>query len=233
MKRIFCIVLAVALIAATAVVITGCNDKKDNQTATQAATVAATVAPTVAATQEATVAATQAVASTNAAQQAQSGDAYAGYTQEQALQQAVNSNPGYYANSIERGNDASGAPAWVVVMINDAGEEMTAYVKQDGVATSPNGNSNSGNQTATNATEAVAATENNGNNGGEGLFAGYTREQAVQRALGELPDCSVDSITQGTNVYGNPSWVVTMTNTEGRSFICYLWEEGVITNPAN
>ena len=117
-------------------------------------------------------------------------------------------------------------------MINDAGEEMTAYIKQDGVTTSPNGNSNSGNQTATNATEAVAATENNGN-GGEGLFAGYTREQAVQRALGELPDCSVDSVTQGTNVYGNPSWVVTMTNTEGRSFICYLWEEGVITNPAN
>ena len=227
MKRTLSILLVIAIIAAFGMLATGCNNNnKTNETT--AATVAATQAATTGATTATQAASTVAPTSAPASQSTSSGGSgIEGLSQDDAINKAIQAKPGYYVNSIEKGKDASGKDAWVPAMINDDGNQITVYVSNAGVVDASGSSGSGSNPTQAQSTQSSAS-------GDSEIYAGRSRSAAVNDALASMTfECYVDSVSQGTDNFGRAAWIVIMNGSDGNRYICYLSEEGVITNPYN
>ena len=221
MKKICSIILIAAVITAFGMTAVGCSSNTtsaETQAPTAAATQAATAASTEAATQAATAAAT--AAPTEASTEKTSGG-YAGLSQDDAMNKAMQANPGYYVNSIDQGKDPSGKEAWVVDMINDDLNAITVYVTKDGVSDG----SGSGEAQPTSSGSTSSGSESD-------TYAGHTRNTAVNDALASMNfECYVDSVSQGTDNFGRDAWIIILNGSDGNRYISYVSKDGTITNP--
>lgn len=179
MKRFVCLLIAVAMIAAACLVLTGCgDDKKDEKKATTASTQAATQVATTA--QGATLAPAQqntpALQPTQA-QNTQQSDVYGGLTSDEAAAQALDfAGQGYEVVSGEQrylGNDE----AWYIG-VKAFVEDSTVYymyINSDGITP-----------------ESEIPDRSNPQSG---VYAGMTLDEAVQMVL--------DYLGEGWNVVGS------------------------------
>lgn len=242
MKKILSLILAAAILAATGLILTGCGEDKKEAEKTyettapaQQTTEAGTLATEQTESQTTGQTPTYAAADATDGQSADAGDAYAGVSQDEALNLAVNNVPGYYANSIYQGTAADGTPAWVVQMVDENGNETTCYIKSDGTVISDM--SGQGSYDSTEATaypdgDSDAETTVSNGNSGQQNESGLSQDAAVNMAISDVGNNSyVDSVYYGNDNNGNPCWVVVTNNANGNRYISFVSDSGVVTNP--
>lgn len=224
MKRILCFVLAVMMVGATALVMTGCNNnKKTEETTAAVATQPATEKPTLwQPTDKVTTKSTDATEATGATGSS-SGSGTTGITQQDAMDMAVKQFTGCYVNGIYEGTDPQGNKAWVLIMLAEDGSEFTAYVSGGKAYTADGASSQSSTQPATTAEGAEA----------DGYYAGRSEADAVAMAIGDTGnDYTVTETYKGYDNAGVACWVIHLTAPDGSSYISYVTADGATTHPA-
>lgn len=219
MKRILCFVLAIAMLAMTALVLTGCNNNNKTEE---------TTAPTQPATQKPTVwqptdrTTTKSTDATEATGATGSGSGTTGVSQEAAMDMAVKQFTGCYVNGIYEGTDPQGNKAWVLLMLGEDGNEFTAYVSGGKAYTADGAGS-----------EASTEQSTAGDSDTAQAYAGHTETDAITLAIADTgSDYTVTETYKGYNTAGEACWVIHLTSPEGESFISYVTADGATTHPA-
>lgn len=215
MKKIICILMAVAMIAATCFVLTGCGDDKktDPTKATVAATQPATQAVTNAPVQTVTEAPAQSVTAAPQATQGQDqpqSDVYGGITGTEAAEQALAyAGEGYQVVSNEQ-RYLRNQEAWYVgvqALVNDS-TVYHIYINADGITPESEIPDRSGDQS--------------------GYWGGITLDTAVEYARAYLGEGWNITGSEQSEYNGAECWWIHAESEDGGSRILYVNSDGVI-----
>ena len=225
MKRILCIVLALLMVSATALVLGGCGDDKSKSSskteATKAPTIAATTAPTTPTAAKNTLATVQPQTDnddeTDATEEqptdqdpsdAEYYGEYGGLSGQEAILRALDySGSGYQCVSYDK-QFLQGQEAWYVGIQATQGNDDTVYylyVNADQIVPE---------------TE-IPAIDDNGN--GNDLYAGITEQEAINTVLDMYGDGYICVSSEEAGAGATEYWRIGVQDNAGEEAVVYYW----------